>query len=400
MRVVVLSFAVGGLAACYSPNAFIESCALPCDKLGSCPEGLVCTDEVCAAPGETCEPITKPGCVRTRLLGEVCPPARGSDPTFALPDVDATECSAPYEHHELGGVAACVAFAETIQVHQWRGTGDRPVAIIATQSVSISGFLDVGSYADVGSPGAGAGRGCSMPALAGQSGTGSSPNGGGGGAGGSFQGAGGAGGAGERPDAVALGGPAGEAQPFGLRGGCGGAVGGASAVTGSGVGEAGFSGGGVYIVAPTITFEDGPRILAGGSGGLPGGAEAGGGGGGGSGGAIVFESSQLTVSGELPTICANGGGGGGGGSGNLAGTRGKNGCEGGISPATGGPSAATPQGDGGTGSNRLAVDGTDGRFSTDGGGGGAGGAGYIVVFGVPDISVLGDTISPQPKATP
>jgi hypothetical protein len=277
----------------------------------------------------------------------------------------------------------CVIAGSTIQVpaNMTIGvTGAKPLVLVATAIVEISGTLDAASHngATNGFPTAqvGAGSnpgGCNMgtPAAA--------ANSGGGGAGGSFGGVGGNGGNGV--GAAATGGMAGPMlTPTVLRGGCPGQDG----INGT-FGTGGHGGGAVYLIAGTEIRISG-TLNASGEGGLRGNAGGAGAGGGGSGGMIGLDSPMITNSG---TVFANGGS-GGQGSGQM--TAGSTGPEptgaGQAAPATSGCSICGEGGRGGArtmaagnGQNGDSINVGGGNTFYGGGGGGGGSIGVIKVYG-------------------
>lgn len=283
-------------------------------------------------------------------------------------------------------VPACVIAAETITIENgfWAASGSRPLVLVATQTISVTSVLTVGSSRQFGFTGAGA----DMPGCN----AGTAPTGSSGGAGGSFGGTGGDG------AAVGTAGTAGAAlTPTTLRGGCPGQDG-ADAVAPLGPGTGGHGGGAVYLIADgSITI--GGLVSASGAGG-GGGANgaAAGGGGGGSGGFIGFDTPSLTITGNA---LANGGGGGEGSGNQSTGLPGQD-----MSTATtaaaggaGGSSFAT---DGGAGSVGAQLDGDDAAAQCTGGcttptsgGGGGGGAGIIQLYRASAASG-GGGISPPP----
>jgi len=292
------------------------------------------------------------------------------------------------------GIDACVIAGRSISVAAGttaRVTGSRPLILIASQQITISGTLDAASHRGVSDgPAANAGP-CS---------SGRNPDigvGGGGGWGGSFSTTGGNGG--ESPFDAGPGIAPATMPITGLRGGCPGGNGGHSDTGGRG-GAGGHGGGAALLLAgQEIRIDTGGVITASGAagnGGTPGMDGGGGGGGGGTGGMIVFDAPTVRVPGQC---FANGGGGGGGG----GGTGQEGGSGGGESTApnqrgTGGsaPIRAGAGGDGAFGVSQA----TPGRDSPNlgGAGGGGGGAGLIRVFattqeGTTDLA----HVSPRPQ---
>jgi len=272
-------------------------------------------------------------------------------------------------------------------------TGSRPLALVSTDTITLSaaGTLDVSSTVGTTPHRSGAGA---NPVACGTAGLGTSDAGGaGGGAGGSFGTRGGNGGTGDRnsngdPPGAAPGGTSVvPAAAKVLRGGCPGGSGGAGDSFADHRGGAGGDGGGaVYLFASRFITIDG-AVFASGAGGqsVPNasGSEQGGGGGG-SGGMITLEAPIVAVAGVL---VANGGAGGGGGARSTGGTPGADGTTaswatraaagiGGVDPGGG------VGGNGAAGSSVSPLDILDGHSSDGGGGGGAGGAGVIWISGV------------------
>jgi hypothetical protein len=260
----------------------------------------------------------------------------------------------------------CVLTGTTITINATlRGTGSRPLVLIARDSLSInpSGSIDVGSHRGA-NPETGANSepiGCF---------TGTVPGTRAGGAGGSFTGAGGNGGdggnggnGGQRGNTVA---PA-----TVLRGGCAGQDG-----DGTNRGVRGHGGGAVLLIAPSIDHSG--AINAAGQGGIAGIDNSSGGGGGGAGGMIVLDATTITGNGLL---LASGGGGGEGSGQNTAGENGADPT--GTVAALGGNDGSNVGGNGGNGSAGAAgggggsgANGANGG-TPGGGGGGGGGAGLI-----------------------
>ncbi|HEY5926300.1 MAG TPA: hypothetical protein VIV11_31660, partial [Kofleriaceae bacterium] len=214
---------------------------------------------------------------------------------------------------QTNGPEICLRTAKTITITGYtRFKGSRPIALLATETITVSagGTLDVSSFrTDVG---AGGNTGVCATVGTGSADTSPSANAGaGGGGGGGFGAPGGTGGTSDA-NGGAGGGTTALVQ---IRGGCHGGRGGTSA---DGVGgEGGHGGGGVYLIAGKGISIAG-TIKANGSGAF-GGPNKAGGGGGGSGGLIAFDTPALAVTG---TVYANGGGGGEGG---ASGQRGEEG---------------------------------------------------------------------------
>jgi len=316
------------------------------------------------------------------------------------------------------GPSLCILAYRTITIHgpnTLRASGPNPLVLIAAESISISGSVDVSSQAggDPTALGARAAPDCSSVNTDGPSGRPdpdpkADPYGGGGGAGGSLGSLGGAGGM-SGLGAVAGGQPAPVTAPQVLVGGCAGGRGGEgvpkATATASNGGLGGAGGGAVYLLAGASLTISG-QVNASGTGGIgsvgdiDGHDSGGGGGGGGSGGMIGLEAPSITVTGA---VFANGGG-GGGGSGSLD-------DSGKPFPGLGGSGSTEPfvaalggaggmnGGAGGNGSTGAAagMPGANNQtYVEPGGGGGGGGGGVIRVFGTAPGS-LGGMISPPAR---
>jgi hypothetical protein len=261
-------------------------------------------------------------------------------------------------------------------------TGDRPLVLVATGTISITGVLDAASR-----------HATTDPFATTQIGAGADPTGGcnvgvapavsGGGAGGTFVIRGGNGGNG---NGGAVGGMSGIAQTIALRGGCRGQEGtGTSLIPAQG----GRGGGALYLIANTITISG--VINASGEGGhrgVTGGNNSGAGGG--AGGLIGLDAPTIDNTG---TVFANGGGGGEGSGGGASGLPGLDPT--GITAASGGTGGGGGNGGvggaGGTGGGN-ALGGPGQNAPNDGGGGGGGGTGVIKVY----RGTIGGDHSPMP----
>jgi hypothetical protein len=252
--------------------------------------------------------------------------------------------------------SACVIGGATIAIGgTLSGTGSRALVLVAVDSLTITGTLDVASRISSHQVGAGSNPtgGCTL---------GNSMVGGGG-AGGSFGGRGGDGGDGQQ-----AGGIAGEAITLTtLRGGCPGGSGGGVVLA-----DGGGGGGALYLYAGTQITVNGTIDASGGGGA---GAQPGptGGGGGGAGGLIVLDTAAVAATTGL--IIASGAGGGEGSSTTIAGTNGSDPID--TNPANGG-NGGSNGGRGGRGTGAGMLDGENGAMNNNqSGGGGGGGAGYI-----------------------
>ena len=296
---------------------------------------------------------------------------------------------------QAGGPELCIVRGETITVGAVRATGARPLVIVATSTITISGALDVSS-GRTGTAGAAANAAVCVVA-----GNGENDAGGGAGAGGGgFGAAGGSAGKADTNDSAgndgdSNGGAGGSMllSTF-VRGGCKGGKGGNG--SGGNMGGQGSNGGGaVYLIAGTsITVATGGSINAGGGGGNSS-DNGSGGGGGGSGGMIGLDAPALVISGA---VTANGGGGGGGG-GNTRGGDGGDATTGATynqraAGGTGGTQVPAQNTPGGRGGALADPTGENAPASVGGGGGGGGSVGVIWTHG----TVTGTLISPA--ATP
>ena len=397
-------------SACYAPTV---PAGAPCDPaLNNCPAGQRCET---ISSGSYCGAIaaetdggtgdaphdTAPGCFGIGLVHDVClmptPTADltvGADRTVNTAMVGNGNCDEIIAQPG-GGASLCLIAARTFAIAstaRLTGVGPNPLLLVATDTVTIDGTIDVASRLGAPEPGAGADTTCASPGGADAT---AIDGAGGGGAGGSFGTKGGNGGTGRTPNQATSGGAAADAQtPTTLRGGCAGGRGG-DADGGGGDGVGGAGGGAVYLIAGgSITISG--VINASGSGGAQGTDgqfASGGAGGGGSGGMIGLDAPSITVTGM---VFANGGGGGGGG-GDSPDRHGQAGATATLAlvAAVGGPGG---NGGGGRGGDGSVLDGAgatanNGTNPYCGGGGGGGGAGVIRVYGVTPSS-LGGMISP------
>ncbi len=288
-----------------------------------------------------------------------------------------------------GGPQACLIVVSSLAISSGTKvtfTGDRPLVIAVSGTITISGTLDVSSHGGTHGPGASSNMGCNTGAMKATD----NPAGASGGAGGTFANYGGDSGTGDTGDQQHKS-PQSKAgsiidKPTFVRGGCKGLDGGNGGLGGGG---AGTGGGGVWLYANDIEIPTGGAINAGGAGGS-GGPKESGGGGAGSGGYIRLIASTATIAG---TLAANGGGGGQGGGTSLLLGVGGDGDNANVSDsaAHGGNDNPVAGGHGGDGSTNGQA--SDGQDSTSGAGGGGGGQGYIVVS-VDSPTLTGSTISP------
>jgi hypothetical protein len=429
------------LSACYSPNLLGGA---PCSlTTNSCPTGQTCVASgsggVCmlehggtpdaggdAAMGSDADGACAGKLVTSKLLGSVCLSAAPTAPVSfaATATIDTGSVAATTGCTQIlpqtGGPSLCIIAGTTIDIpvsatarvvglvpSGSTATALNALVLIATQSITIEGTLDVSSHVGettTGIPSFGAGSrtpaGCLVAGVDGQAGSGAS--GGGGGAGGSFGEAGGAGGTGGGSNGtVARGNPAAAAPPTQLVGGCPGGKGGDGAgalMVPDGSGGSGGGGGGAVLLLAGTSINIAGKVNASGAGGISGAAgnkSSGGGGGGGAGGMIGLEATTIAVTGSL---FANGGGGGGGGGNQGVNDAGKNGSDPAVPlTAAAGGTATNNGGAGGAGSvgatAPVAGKNSSGTDTHSAGGGGGGGAGAIRVYGAP-ASSIGGTVSP------
>ncbi len=390
-----------GVAACYSPTI---PAGAPCDPaLDNCPGGQTCTT---TAAGSFCggvesidaamnpdgpHPDNAPGCYGTGLVHDVCNVMGASDldiasnRTINTAMVGGSNCDSIIAQSG-GGASLCLVTARSITIAsnvKLNAIGPNPLVLVATDTIAISGTLDVASHIAAMTPGAGAAPSCGTNGGADGSGFEAA---GGGGAGGSFGTPGGNGGRGFRssnngsnptPGGLAL--PS--VAPTSLRGGCPGGDGG-DADGGGGVGVGGAGGGAVYLIASAIDVTGVINASgAGGGQGKDGLNASGGAGGGGAGGFIGLDTPTLTISGA---IFANGGSGGGGGGDEpqFNGQPGKDPTSATMTTA-GGDGGNGGGGDGGAGygNGAAATNAANGSNPYCSGGGGGGAAGIIRLYG-------------------
>lgn len=382
-------FGIGSLVlvGCFAPT---PQPGAPCAN-GTCPTGLTCqpSTNTCelenrpidsGATQNDARPDAPPDALDAFVLlcygmfDPVCPMPPVTMPlTISLPTQIDTDSSPLCLASEPD---ACVLAGTTVSIEAVvTATGVRPLAILATSTLTIDGTIDVSSSRG-GAVGAGSELGCGNAVAA----TGLI-----GGPGGSFGGVGGVGGL---AAGMGAGLPANLAASnvTSLHGGCRGSDG-----SGTTPGIGGRGGGVVWLIGSSITING--SIDASGAGG--GAAEVlGGGGGGGSGGMVILDSSSVTV-GSLGQIFANGGGGGEGATQNNSGTPGED-ASAAIVAAQGGENSSPKGGNGGNGALGVtaAREGLNGGQCGRGDVGGGGGGGGVGIIRVIPFTSLGGTISP------
>jgi hypothetical protein len=408
------------LAGCYAPAA---QTGAPCDlAIDNCPTGQQCTmtgsgafclktaaDPTIDAAMSQGDGKPAPGCFGGGLVHDVCNLNTMMDVVIAADRVvntamvGAPNCDSIIAQ-PLGGPSLCVVAANNFTIAQGAklsAHGPNPLLLVAANTLTIAGTLDVASRAS-GDIGAGAQTSCG---TGNEGGIGDGPEGaGGGGAGGSLGSTGNVGGVGYKSSTNNPGGPGGTplaaaTSPASLVGGCPGGRGGdghGGSVNFGGPGAGGYGGGGVYLIGGASIVVSG-AINASGAGGAPGRDSAdasAGGGGGGAGGFIGLDAPVLDVTGS---VFANGGGGGGGG-GDDVGRPGSNGNDpaNAVTPSGGGTGGQGGGGNGGSGfaNGTAPTKGGGGSNPYCGGGGGGGGAGIIRVYGA---TPSGGTFSPAPS---
>lgn len=369
--------------ACFHPSYDRPACG----PNGECPSGLTCSaSSICEAgvldaSNDGALPIDGPidgagldGKLAPVCLGtfvNVCVDPPQSPVTLAAQTIDTGSSLLCAAYTSTPAIDACVITGQSILVPSGAAVtvmGKKPLMLLSSGSITISGVLDAASHRGKPSgPAADAGpcptTGFTNPTRSAQ---------GGGGWGGSFGTPGGNGGEG----ASGVGGvpPAGFTTTT-LRGGCPGSDG-ADNAAGNGGGARGVGGGAVLLLgAQTITIEG--TVNASGQGG-GGGSTGGGAGGGGSGGMIVLDAAVVKALGKC---FANGGGGGEGGGASNGNDGGESSAP--SSPGVGGNSGSPTGGDGGAGTfgTTGSLSGRNGTADPplDDGGGGAGGGGAGVI---------------------
>ncbi len=290
----------------------------------------------------------------------------------SIPATIDTDTSPLCVAYSKGGGTYCVIAGIDLGAGNVRVTGSKPLVLIATNALTVTGTIDIASHTAVPSRGAGSGPTSCDYGVGPTNGNNPETRGG---AGGSFGGSGGRGGLrnGQSPatDSGVPGARATIAPPAVLRGGCPGQDG-----FGAGAAVGGFGGGAIYLVGGVSISVDAAGAInasgAGGNGGSGGGSPKGGAGAG-SGGMIAIEAPTVDI---LGRVFADGGGGGEGGGTNNSGNYGYE--SDGTARAQGGNGGTANGSDGGAGSYGAALDGVDGNNNgADTGGGGGGGAGLI-----------------------
>lgn len=366
------------VTACYAPAG--TRCE-PCQGIAECPGGVACIDGYCQEAAGSC---TMPSdgartCygVNTAPFIQFCDPPLSERRRDLTGDIDTN--SACTVVTVIGQVPLCLIAADIITTtNTIRVTGGHPLVLLARESMSIDGVLNLaGSRDDTASTPLAAGA--NVEACASPKGDTALP--GGGGPGGSHRGRGGRGGASAQSGTTDAPLPL---EVSTLHGGCRGGDGGPAG------GLGGNSGGAIYLLAPKLEILG--TINASGGGGRVASTSTGGGGGG-SGGMILLWSSGAIGFGNDARVFALGGGGSAGGTGSGPGEPGQDP----RSPTEGAIATTQSPGAGGAGGGPSTSDGDPGGAgaATGGGGGGGGAVGEIRLIG-PGTVVDGNKVAPAP----
>jgi hypothetical protein len=377
------------IAGCYNPTSY-RPCHTICVADDGCTPGFVCgSNGYCREPNAgNCSPTldaptgvdaisidAPPGsiCFGTGFIKNFCfLPSEIPTAPLTLPspfDTGGAGCSKVLPQVGLSPPEICVMVGQSFTLPgTLRVVGKRPLAIITTMGITISGTLNASSDGLRGPGSPGAGVTCGVAAI-GESAV-SQTQGGGGGGGGALRTGGGGGGAGTGGLAGGMG--AVTREVLFVRGGCDGARGGAP--QGGLGGMQGFGGGAVYLLTNDTLSISGVINASGSGGGAPG--PRGGGGGGGSGGFIGLDAKTFDIS-DTARIFASGGSGASGGGETDDGVLG-----GSADPANDPGPTGSASGGGTGGSGWSTAPGDKGEepsitLGAGGGGGGGGGAGFI-----------------------
>lgn len=376
----------GLLVGCYRPDAD-RACVTRCDpaevgQANACPGSLVCAaDGMCRAPDGSCsvEPVAD-GAVDTvpsdtgafcygQGIVQFCLPTEPTGVRALVTTIDTdTDCDGSV--FQTNGPEACLVMGGTLSLMNVRVTGTRPLVVLASDTITLAGTIDVASRRID----AGAAAGSNDATCEGTANFVVSA----GGNGGSFGGLGGKGGLGGTNPAMPV-------DPTVLRGGCPGQIG-----NGNPLALGGRGGGAIYFIAGGLISIGSATINASGAGGTAG--PASGGGGGGSGGMIGFDAPSIMALASAQAF-ANGGGGAGGATDSSLASAGAE-PMGYTSAGAGGLGAGGANGGNGSLATPNGTSGVQGSIMGGGGGGGGGGAGVIVIYPVSQASVFGGRTSP------
>jgi hypothetical protein len=415
----VCCVAVPLLSACFHPDYD----HLACGPGGGCPSGLACSPQgFCERLGEGGSVDAGPTmgddagsiqCVGTAF--SICAFIETAPVTLVSRTIDTSSDASCASYSSTRPLDACVIVGASIEIPAGTtvvATGAKPLVLLATGSITITGTLDAASHhGATAGPAAGA-QPCEADYTPASTTNGGWDTGafGGGGWGGSFGARGGDGGT---SGSVSVGGMSPSTTTVAtLRGGCSGGDGAATPGTS---GNGGLGGGAVLLVARQNLTIDGVVNAsgAGGGGSVSVSPVVGGGGGGGAGGMIILDAATVNTSGQC---FANGGGGGEGANFEMSGATvdGNPGGESiGPSIAAAGGIHTVPTGTGGPGGIATAAVGAAGvngalqtlvilgqakTFAVGTGGGGGGGVGVIKVFAAQQINTADPTkVSPLPS---
>lgn len=262
--------------------------------------------------------------------------------------------------------------------------GTRPLIIVASDTITIKGVVDVAADGPTPGPGGGQGGVAKMDGQGcggGSKGTTGTLDPIGSGSGGSYAGIGGKGNQNAKPACAATCGTA-------LTGGSGGGGGDDDG------GRGGGGGGALQLTAWKEIVVSGSLRAGGGYGEGGKSPSCGGGGGGGSGGLLLLEAPVINL--NKATLVANGGGGGGGGGLTGSGGNGQNGLASASSAAGGtGGGIVGGGGNGGGGASDSVLNGADGKAGSLSLGGGGGGAGRICIRSRSGMADGKGTLSPS-----
>lgn len=378
MRVWALALVVGGCGFAATPGG------------GSGPDALL-PDPDAASDGPGSDGPAEPVCLGSYIRVCVAPPPSTLMVMAGRLDTSRSLLCAPYTATPM--ISACVVAAQSITIPTGNivgVSGDRPLILFSTGSITIAGALDVSSRGSATGPAADTGP-CQDDFIAPTTGTQ-----GGGGWGGSFGGPGNNGG--NTPGGGIGGVAASQGNVTTLTGGCPGGNGADNGVS-TGGGSRGHGGGALLMIAKQTLAIAGIVNASGGGGG--GGQAGGGGGGGGSGGMIVLDATTVNTSGRC---FANGGGAGEGA--NFF--PGRDGNESSSPSSAGGGGSGGTFGGGNGGDGGFGVTGARGgnpgndasglQGGPGGGGGGGGGVGVIKVFAATQQNTTDLTkVSPPPS---
>lgn len=318
---------------------------------------------------------------------QVCvpPPAMSVTLSGTIDTATAVECAPaqPSPWIAAGQPESCFIIGTSISITGMaRVVGARPLVLVASNAISISGTLDASTKRGEAKSGPGAPAASCRSFTQDPEANSSGPAGG---AGGTFMTKGGDGGDGAASNVEGRA-PNPEPAPMRLRAGCNGQRGGTGDEP---PGAPGAGGGAVYLVAGGMITISG-TINASGAGGANGSNDAtkSGGSGGGSGGMIKLHAAGITIGGA-GAVMANGGGAASGSDENGGGNFGSDPQAADVRAPGGASISNSGAGGGGFAVALPAVDGEKATGNNTGGGGGGGGGGFIQS----NVTLTGGTIS-------